>query len=138
MSEKCTDDSATEAKAPTSVSGSCHCGAVQIEVDVLPSTLTQCTCSVCHRYGAQWAFCTRSTARVSDPEGVLTPYEWGDRLIEFYHCSRCGCLTHYEGKTKAPQERLAVNARLLPPTATAALTLRTFDGADTWAYLDEG
>ena len=37
------------------LTASCHCGAVRIEVQRAPRTLTGCNCSVCRRHGALWA-----------------------------------------------------------------------------------
>ena len=118
------------------IRASCHCGAVQIELDSLPETLTQCTCSICRRYGALWAYRTRRSARVTSGREHETAYLWGDKAIEFYHCMRCGCLTHYESIEKLEGSRLAVNARMLSPDAIASLKVRTFDGADKWKYID--
>lgn len=118
------------------IQASCHCGAVQIEIDSLPETLTQCTCSICRRYGALWAYCTRETARTLSGQQSETTYVWGERLIEFYHCSNCGCLTRYEDVEKLADSRIAVNARMIAPSDIAGLRIRTFDGADTWKYLD--
>jgi len=36
--------------------GSCHCGAVQLEIPSAPDHLTNCNCSICWRYGALWAY----------------------------------------------------------------------------------
>ena len=116
---------------------SCHCGAVRISVLHKPESLTQCTCSICHRYGAQWAYCTRETARVSCDPGSVTDYSWGDRWLQFFHCSHCGCLTHYESVEKLDASRIAVNARMMDPSDIADVPLRTFDGAKTWKYLDD-
>ena len=118
------------------LNGSCHCGAVQIAVAEKPQSLTQCTCSICHRYGAQWAYCTRSTATVSCDPDAVSVYVWGDKSIEFYFCNTCGCLTHYESVEKFDDSRIAVNARMLTPIDTGDIRIRTFDGADTWKYLD--
>ena len=118
------------------IRASCHCGAVQIEVDALPETLTQCTCSICRRYGALWAYRTRETARVLSAREVETAYLWNDRVIEFCHCNSCGCMTRYESVEKHRDSRIAVNARMLSPDAIAGLRVRTFDGAETWKYLD--
>ena len=116
---------------------SCHCGAVTIDVSAKLRSLTQCTCSICHRYGAQWAYCTRKTARVSSDPSSLSAYSWDDKSLEFYHCNHCGCLTHYESVEKNDNSRIAVNARMMPPAEIADLKLRTFDGAKTWKYLDD-
>lgn len=114
----------------------CHCGAVKIEMSGMPDSVTQCTCSICRRYGAQWAYCTRKTAKVTSAPDVMAAYLWGDKEIEFYHCTTCGCMTHYESVEKADDSRIAVNARMLPPEDTAGIRVRTFDGADTWKFLD--
>jgi len=116
---------------------SCHCGAVTIEVFDKPASVTQCTCSICHRYGAQWAYCTRSTASVSCNPGDIVAYSWGDKSLEFYHCKHCGCLTHYESVEKLDNSRIAVNARMMSPGDIADVPVRTFDGAKTWKYLDD-
>jgi hypothetical protein len=63
-------------------------------------------------------------------------YVWGDRSIEFYFCNTCGCLTHYESVEKSDDSRIAVNARMLSPTDIGDAKIKTFDGADTWKYLD--
>ena len=118
------------------ITASCHCGAVHIELDRAPTTVTQCTCSICRRYGALWVYRTRQTARVLCKPDAVKAYLWDDRVIEFYHCTTCGCLTHYESTEKAPESRIAVNGRMLAPEMLAAARLRTFDGADTWAYVD--
>jgi hypothetical protein len=118
------------------IRASCHCGAVQIEIDSLPDTLTQCTCSICRRYGALWAYLTRKTARVVAGRQSETPYIWNDKVIEFYHCNKCGCMTRYEDVEKLEDSRVAVNARMIAPEDIAGLRIRTFDGAETWKYLD--
>lgn len=118
------------------IRASCHCGAVLIEVDALPKTLTQCTCSICRRYGALWAYRTRRTARVVSGQDSETPYIWNDKVIEFFHCNNCGCMTRYESIEKAPGSRIAVNARMMSADEIAGLKVRTFDGAETWKYLD--
>jgi len=116
---------------------SCHCGAVEIDISADLRSLTECTCSICHRYGAQWAYCTRETAKVSCDPDAITAYAWDDKTLEFYHCNFCGCLTHYESVEKNADGRIAVNARMIPLADISGLRVRTFDGADTWKYLDE-
>lgn len=50
------------------IAGTCHCGAVRIEIPRRPRTLTDCNCSICRRYGALWAYDKASTVRViADP-----------------------------------------------------------------------
>lgn len=116
---------------------SCHCGDVRIEIASKPESLTECTCSICRRYGARWAYYTRSTANVRCDAARVSAYVWGDKSLEFYHCTNCGCLTHSESVDKFDDSRVAVNARMMRPEDTADIPTRTFDGADSWKYLDE-
>lgn len=107
-----------------------------IEAAQKPDALTECNCSVCRRYGALWAYYTVGTAQVSATPGSLKAYVWGDRCIEFYHCTQCGCLTHYEAVDKTGDYRIAVNARMLAPDDVAGIEHKLFDGADTWQYIE--
>lgn len=119
------------------LTASCHCGAVSLEIDEKPESLTECTCSICHRLGAQWAYYTRLQVRVADPQESSTAYLWGDKCIEFYHCEVCGCTTHYESVDKDDDSRIAVNTRIMRPEDVAGIRVRKFDGASTWKFLDE-
>jgi hypothetical protein len=45
-------------------------------------------------------------------------------------------MTHYESLEEAPDRRIAVNARMWPLETLRSLTVRHFDGNDSWTYLD--
>ena len=36
--------------------GTCHCGAIEWQLDYDPGPITACNCTVCRRYGALWAY----------------------------------------------------------------------------------
>jgi len=116
---------------------SCHCGAIELEIDEKPEFLTECTCSICRRIGAQWAYYTRRQVRITGTPEARVFYMWGDKCIEFYHCNTCGCTTHYESVEKEDDSRIAVNARMMRSEDVAGIKVRIFDGADTWKFLDE-
>lgn len=115
---------------------SCHCGAVNIDLDFEPETITQCTCSICRRYAARWAYGDRSNIRVHCEPDTISKYLWGDKTLEFCFCMNCGCLTHYESVEKKSDSRIAVNSRMMQPEDVADIRVRTFDGADSWKYID--
>jgi len=119
------------------LSASCHCGAIQLGFDEKPQTLTECTCSICHRLGAQWAYYSRAQVRITGSPAKRKAYLWGDKCIEFYHCKDCGCTTHYESVEKDDDSRVAINTRMMRPVDTFGIPVRKFDGADTWEFLDE-
>jgi hypothetical protein len=116
----------------------CHCGAVALRVDAAPARLTECNCSVCGRLGVLWAYYPSAAARVVRGANNLVAYAWGDRTIAFHHCGTCGCTTHYSGIGPAPLDRVAVNARLLPLEADAAVPVRRFDGKNHWKDAGDG
>ena len=115
--------------------GSCHCGAVVLEVDDSFSQLTACNCSICGRLGALWAYTTQARVTVKHAPDALASYAWGDRTITFHHCRVCGCTTHYTGLGAQATDRVAVNARLLPLDPAAPVPVRRWDGRDTWSSL---
>ena len=117
--------------------GRCHCGAVQMEAAALPTSVTECNCSICTRYAARWAYFTRQTAHIRCEPEAIKAYSWGDHDIAFFHCTTCGCLTHYGSTTETENSRVAINTRMVSPEVLANIPVRQFDGADTWKYLNE-
>jgi len=111
------------------LSASCHCGAVRMEIHELPETITECNCSICHRYGARWAYYTPQQVNIICKPDAFSTYIWGDKFIAFCHCNTCGCVTHYESLDQEKHPRIAVNTRSMPQDATASIPVRKFDGA---------
>ncbi len=119
---------------------SCHCGAVKLEMQRKPRKLTQCNCSLCRRYGALWAYFQRKSIRVQAEPNALERYTWGDRRFVFFHCSICGCVTHYErmSKREDASDMGAVNLRNIDnPTIVSSVPIRLLDGATSWKVLNE-
>lgn len=114
----------------------CHCGNVQIEVVTLPDTVTSCNCSICNRFGALWAYYSAAELRVTCEQAPTTAYVWGDKTIEFHHCSLCGCTTHYTS-IEQENQRAAINGRMFPLAVISPIKVRKFDGAVSWQFIDE-
>jgi hypothetical protein len=114
--------------------GSCHCGAVTIEIARAPSEVTSCNCSICRRLGTLWAYYSPADVRVT---GATATYRWGNKTIDFHRCPTCGCTTHWSPLPNRKQDRMGINARLLAPEEADAARIRRLDGAsDDWKYLD--
>lgn len=119
---------------------SCHCGAVTIKMERKIKKLTRCNCSICRRYGALWAYQQRKAVIVSDENSVLGTYRWGKGRFEFFRCSACGCVTHYErtDRREDGSDMSAVNMRNIDePAQISAVPIRLLDGAGTWKVLGE-
>jgi hypothetical protein len=118
------------------LSASCHCGAVRLEIDRKPRSLTECNCSLCRRYGVQWAYYRRKAVRVAAKKGALVAYAWGRKAIDFFHCKTCGSVVYYQRrKDDGGETRVAVNARMIEPKDIEGVRVRLLDGAKTWKYL---
>jgi hypothetical protein len=115
--------------------GSCHCGAVQIEVARKPRRLTSCNCSICRRHSGLWGYYERSKVKITARKGALDRYSWGDKCLWLYRCATCGCVTHWLpiGGTK---NRMGVNFRNFDPCAIESIRVRRLDGANSWTFLD--
>jgi hypothetical protein len=119
------------------ITASCHCGQVTLEIDTAPATVTDCTCSICRRYGVLWAYYSPSQVRISLKGGKTDTYMWGARSIAFHRCSQCGCVSHWApAHPDRDPDRMGVNARLMPLDVLAKARVRHLDGAVTERYTD--
>lgn len=89
--------------------GSCHCGAVSIQIPSVPEELNDCQCEHCQIRGALWGYFPVDKVVVSGP---TLKYCWGDRELVFHFCGQCGCTTHWT-PTDPTYDRVGVNARTL-------------------------
>lgn len=116
------------------ITGTCHCGAVSYEFRHTPKRTTSCNCSICRRLGALWIYAPVSEITVTGP---TNSYVHGDKSLAFHTCQTCGCTTHWENLSPSEDDAyMAVNLRLADPDVIAAVSVRHFDGADTWTFLD--
>ena len=94
--------------------GSCHCGAVRIEVPGAPEWVASCNCSFCTKIGSLMAYYPddgpeNGGVRIT---GETVAYIWGDRMISLHHCPVCGCFTDWRS-TGESYGKVGINARLL-------------------------
>ena len=118
------------------ITASRHCGAVRLEIELPPETVTDCNCSICRRYGVRWAYYRPVQVQIVAASGATDIYMWDDRSIEFHRCRVCGCVTHW-APVDRERDRMGVNARLMPLEVLAAAHVRKLDGAVTERYVDE-
>lgn len=125
----------TEEAIPVRLEGTCHCGAVRLQLVAMPTHAVRCNCSICRRLAAVWADCHADMLRVEGHPASTEAYVWGDRSLRYVRCRYCGCTTHWESllpDTGPPH--VCVNLRNFPAALLEQVTLRYFDGADSWTY----
>lgn len=111
------------------IKGSCHCGQIEIQVTDLPDYLGRCNCSICSRYGALWAYYPPEGVTIKTRERQASGYIWGDREMEFQHCPKCGCITHYTTTDLCDEKLVAVNFRMVDSSIYDEVSIKDIDGA---------
>ena len=93
--------------------GSCHCGAVVLEVALTDglNTARRCDCSFCRRRGAIAVSAPLSGVTVLQGAESLTLYQFGTRTAKHWFCKTCGIYTHHQRRSN-PNE-YGVNVAIL-------------------------
>ena len=118
--------------------GSCHCGNTQFEVSEAPAGVTRCTCSLCSKRGALWAYYTPAQFRLTSPAEDVATYLWGSKTVKHHFCADCGCGTFSEspdwssGKPDFDNPKVGVNARLFDDFDLDAVPVTVIDGKNLW------
>ncbi len=73
-------------------SGSCHCGAIQIEVDA-PEDIEayECNCSMCQRTGFLHLIVAKEAFKLVKGQESLATYIFNTGVARHYFCKVCGC-----------------------------------------------
>ena len=113
-----------------SFEGSCHCGAVQFEVDAPPpTTAISCNCSHCRRRGALLSFFPASQFKVTQGSEALRSYKFNTHKIDHQFCQACGIEAFAHGAKPDGTPVYAVNLRCVPAIDLDVLELQKYDGA---------
>ncbi|WP_096785035.1 GFA family protein [Rhodobacter sp. CZR27] len=93
--------------------GTCHCGAVELEVELLHglTDASRCDCSFCRRKGTIGVTARLNDLRVVRGEDNLTLYRWGTKTARHWFCRTCGIHTHHQRRSNP--EEYGVNAGIL-------------------------
>lgn len=109
--------------------GSCHCGAVQFDVELELENLMTCNCSICGRTGAIMAFVPASKVSRTAADDAEIDYQFGPKRIHHSFCRTCGVRTMGTGPGHDGQPWHMVNVRCLDGVDVHALTItQQYDG----------
>lgn len=83
----------------------CHCGAVELSVELSDglNTARRCNCSYCSRRGAIAVTALVEGVKIVRGADKLTLYQWGTMTAKHYFCSVCGIYTHHQRRSN-PKE----------------------------------
>lgn len=93
--------------------GSCHCGAVQFDVDIDLENLATCNCSLCGRSGALMAFLPAEKVQNVVGRETMTDYQFGKKRTHHAFCATCGIRPFAWGPGHDGAEWAMVNVRCL-------------------------
>jgi hypothetical protein len=91
--------------------GSCHCGAIQFEIDAEITSVYKCDCSLCRKKNALMAPVHESKFKLTAGADKLALYQWNTRVARHHFCTVCGIYPFHRKRT-APDE-YAVNVYCL-------------------------
>ena len=94
--------------------GSCHCGAVQYEVEAPDEVECQeCNCSICSKSGYLHLIVPKSKFKLLEGENYLTTYTFDTNEAKHKFCKICGIKSFYIPRSNP--DGYDVNVRCLDP-----------------------
>jgi hypothetical protein len=120
------------------IEGSCHCGATRFALSAAPVEVTRCTCTLCAKRGALWAYYQPEQFRLLTPQESVATYRWNSKTVKHHFCATCCCGTFSEspdwssGQPDFDKPRIGVNARLLDDFDLDAVPVKLIDGRRLW------
>ncbi len=111
----------------TRVSGSCHCGAVQLTAP-RPDYVNDCNCTMCTKLGGLWFYCAEEEAVVTGETIAYVRADMPAPVLATHHCPVCGATTHWAFIGDGPHPRMGLNARLFDDDVREGAEIRQVDG----------
>ena len=110
--------------------GSCHCGAVRLEVEA-PQDIEayECNCSMCRRSGFLHLIVPASRFRLVSGTDALTTYTFNTGTAKHLFCRICGVRPFYVPRSNP--DGFSVNVRCLDQSAIRSVKVLPFDG-ENW------
>ncbi len=108
-------------------SGSCHYGAVVIEVEApYGIDVHECNCSMCERTGFLHLIASPQNFRLVQGKPSITTDTFNTGVAQHYFCKHCGCKPYYIPRSNP--DGFSVNLRCLDKTNFSKITIIPFDG----------
>ena len=107
--------------------GSCHCGAVQLEVEA-PGDIDayECNCSMCTRTGFLHLIVPASRFRLLSGAEALSNYTFNTGTAKHFFCEICGVRPFYVPRSNP--DGYSVNVRCLETSTVRSVKVLPFDG----------
>jgi hypothetical protein len=107
--------------------GSCHCGAVQFEIETDFPELTMCDCSICAKKNALMVKVHESNFNLLSGSESLTEYQFHTKTARHYFCKVCGIYPFH--RKRVTPDHFGVNVFCLQDFAPTGIPIRQASGA---------
>ena len=107
--------------------GSCHCGAVQFEIETDFPELTSCDCSICRRKNALMVKVHENQFKLLSGEDSLTEYRFHTMTARHFFCKVCGIYPFHHKRTTP--DHLGINVFCLHDFEPGGIPVRRANGA---------
>ena len=79
--------------------GSCHCKAIEFEIESDLDKIMQCNCSICIRKNAKMIMVPKNNFKLTKGDADISTYQFNLNLAEHFFCKHCGIYTHHNRRT---------------------------------------
>ena len=122
------------------MTGSCVCGAVDVSIDVQPTFIHDCNCSLCRKVGAAWGYFTAAEVRTTGDTSSFIRQDKNGAFAQVHSCKTCAATTHFvlteSFKLNNPSiDQVGVNMRIFEPSELDGIEVRFPDGSN---WIGEG
>lgn len=107
--------------------GTCHCGAVEFEIETDFPELTMCDCSICRRKNALMVKVHESRLTLNAGAGDLTEYRFHTGTARHYFCRVCGIYPFH--RKRVTPDYFGVNVHCLHDFDPTGIPVRQAIGA---------
>jgi len=107
--------------------GSCHCGAVQFEIETDFPELTMCDCSICKKKNALMVKVHESKFKLLAGAESLTEYRFHTRTARHFFCKICGIYPFH--RKRVTPDHLGINVYCLEGFDPTGIPVRQTAGA---------
>jgi hypothetical protein len=106
--------------------GSCHCGAIQFQIEAEITDVYSCDCSLCSKKNALMTTVHEDNFKLLAGEDKLSLYQWNARIARHYFCSVCGIYPFH--RKRSMPDHYGINIRCLDDFDASGIAVRAAEG----------
>jgi len=106
--------------------GSCHCGAIQFQIESEITDVYTCDCSLCSKKNALMTTVPEDKFKLLEGYDKLSLYQWNAKIARHFFCSVCGIYPFH--RKRSMPDHYGINARCLEGFDASEIKPRAAEG----------